>query len=119
MFGKVEFFWCHVRKCASSPAEKALTFTLTGLYTGENQELVVPCRLEVLYLLPCCKCCCDSFVHMLQKHHGRISDYLFIEPVFQPESFCDKEHACVTSVEAMNLSAVLNYSCNINRAPGS
>lgn len=40
MFGKMEFFWCHVVKCASSPAERALTLTLTGLHTGENQELV-------------------------------------------------------------------------------
>lgn len=43
MFGKVEFFWCHVIKCASSLAERALTLTLTGLHTGENQELVVRC----------------------------------------------------------------------------
>lgn len=78
MFGKVEFFWCHVIKCASSLAERALTLTLTGLHTGENQELVVRCWLEVLYLLMCCKCCCDRFVHMLEKHHGRIADYLFI-----------------------------------------
>lgn len=78
MFGKMEFFWCHVIKCVSSPAERALTLTLTGFHTGEKQELVVPCKLEVLYLLTCCKCCSDRFVHMLEKHHGRISGYLFI-----------------------------------------
>lgn len=46
MFGEMEFFWCHVVKCVSSPAERALTLTLTGLHTGENQELVVPCKLR-------------------------------------------------------------------------
>lgn len=46
MFGKMEFFWCHVIKCVSSPAKRALTLTLTGLHAGKNQELVFPCKLR-------------------------------------------------------------------------
>ena len=120
LFGKVEFVWCHVIKCDSSPAEGTLTPTLVGLHAVENQEPVVPCRMEVFCVLTCWKCCCARVcVYAGRASQQQFRPSFYVTYFSQSLSCRDKEHACAISVEVMILTAVFCYNCNINRATDS